>query len=122
VPPGGVQLLAKLHHRRQAGDRPVRDGAADAGQVLHHDPAGANIQVADLGIAHLALGQPDIRAAGAQEGAGAGGPEAVEDGGDRLGHGVVRLVFPPTPAIQDDEHDGLRTGHGQPQADWLRAA
>ena len=46
---------------------PSRDGVADPRQVLHHDAAGADIEVADLGIAHLARRQADVAAGGAQE-------------------------------------------------------
>ena len=32
----------------------VADGLVDPGQVLHHDRAGPEVQVTDLGVAHLA--------------------------------------------------------------------
>ena len=41
------------------------DGLVDAGQVLVNDAAGAEVEVADLAVAHLAVGQADIHAAGA---------------------------------------------------------
>ena len=41
----------------------ILDRLIDPGQVLHHDRAGAEVQMAHLGVAHLPLGQPD-RAAG----------------------------------------------------------
>ena len=40
-------------------ERPVLDGRADAHEVLEQDPAGAQGQVADLRVAHLARWQPD---------------------------------------------------------------
>ena len=85
---------------------------ADARQLLHHDAAGADVQVADLGIAHLAVGQPDIEA-----GRGAARVrrrhEPVERRRVGLADSVVRRLLAPAPAIEDDEHDGAgRAGDG----------
>ena len=41
-------------------DLAARDGVADARQVLHHHAAGADVEMPDLGIAHLARRQADI--------------------------------------------------------------
>ncbi len=37
----------------------VGDRLGDAGQILVDDATGADVQVAHLGVSHLALGQPD---------------------------------------------------------------
>ena len=56
---GAAALPSALRSGRcSAGARsisPRRDGVADARQVLHHHAAGADVEVADLGIAHLAV-------------------------------------------------------------------
>ena len=44
----------------------VGDRLVDPRQILVNDPARAEIQVADFGVAHLAFGQTDIRPARAQ--------------------------------------------------------
>ena len=43
--------------RRVLEEAAVRDRLVDAGEVLLDDRAGAEVQVADLGVAHLARGQ-----------------------------------------------------------------
>ncbi|EHM02537.1 hypothetical protein HMPREF9946_00953 [Acetobacteraceae bacterium AT-5844] len=75
--------------------------------------------MADLRIAHLPIRQADIMAAGVQEGTRPGGPEAVEARGIGLAHGIVRFFLPPAPAIEDNEHDGLRNGHDGLSALWF---
>src|SRR4051812_24466407 len=44
----------------------LRNRLVDPGEVLINDSAGAEIQMAHFGIAHLAFGQPDINSARAQ--------------------------------------------------------
>jgi hypothetical protein len=46
----------------------VSDCLIDARQVLHHDPARPQIEMADLGVAHLALRQPDVKTRSTEEG------------------------------------------------------
>ena len=67
-----------LQHR-VARQRAVGDGLVDARQVLADDRAGAEVEVADLGVAHLPLGQPDRAAAGRQLRVRVARPEVVED-------------------------------------------
>ena len=45
-----------------SASEPSRDRLVDARQVLLDDRAGAEVEVADLAVAHLPLGQPDGRA------------------------------------------------------------
>ena len=93
------------------GEAAVFYGSADAGEFLTDDAAGADVQVADLGVAHLADGEADVAAAGVQEGAWSGLPEAVEVRGGCLGHGIVRLIFAPPETVENKQHDGTRDGH-----------
>ena len=58
--PANAARSTSLRRERAVGDRLV-----DARQVLADDRAGAEVEVADLGVAHLPVGQPDGRAAGA---------------------------------------------------------
>ena len=101
---GLPQALDQADQGRGLLDLAVGDGLADARQVLHHDTAGADVEMSDLGVAHLPLRQADIPARREEEGVGAGVPQTVEGGGARLAHGVVGRVLPPAPAVQDHQH------------------
>ncbi len=62
-------LLGVLERADDLGilhDRIVAASAVDLYQILVDDAAGADIEVADLRIAHLAVGQADVLAVGAQ--------------------------------------------------------
>ena len=45
-------------------------GAADPRQILHDHAAGADVEMADFGIAHLPVRQADVFARGVQEAMG----------------------------------------------------
>ena len=59
--------------------RAPRDRLVDAHQVLRHDRACAQVQVADLRVAHLSLGEANGGAARQQRGVRVGLPQLVED-------------------------------------------
>ncbi len=82
-----------------AGDRLV-----DAGQILHHQPARADVEMADLGISHLSRGQADVLSGGVQESVRTARPQAVERGRARLPDGVVGNIVAPAPAVEHDQH------------------
>jgi len=90
--------------------RPVLDGGINSREFLHHDAAGADIEVADLGIAHLPGRQADDAAGGGEKGARGAGPEPVEIWLARLRDGVVRGVLAPAETVENHEHYGFR-GH-----------
>ena len=99
------QLVDQIGERRRLLDLAVGDGVADARQVLHHHAAGADVEMADLGIAHLARRQADIACPTVRrKRVRAGGPEPVEGRGLGLADGVVGGVLAPAPAVQDDQH------------------
>jgi hypothetical protein len=85
-------------------DLAARQRLADARQVLHHHAAGADVEMADFGIAHLTRRQADILAGGHQQRVRAGGPEPVEIGRARLPDGVVCDFVTPAPAVHDHQH------------------
>ena len=58
----------------------VLNGTGDPGQVLKHHPAGADVGVAHLAVAHLPLGQTHIQTGGGQSGVGIFGKELVQTG------------------------------------------
>ena len=81
-------------------------GLVDAHDVLPHDAAGADVEVADLGVAHEALGQADGERRGVELNV-AGGVlgEAVHDGGLGGGDGVAlggRVGRRDAPAVNHD--------------------
>ena len=93
----------------------VGDRVVDPGQVLLDDRAGAEVEVADLGVAHLSLRQADVTALGGELGVRELLPEPVEDRGlgkrDRVaGPGSAR----PQPSRMTSASEG-RTGPGGPR-------
>ena len=122
---GRLQLADQLDERRRLGDAAVLDGVADARQFLHHHAAGADVEVADLGVAHLAVGQADIAAGGVQEGVRAALPQPVEVRLARLADGIVGGVLAPAEAVEDHQHhrpNRLRHGATPPASGALRSA
>ena len=57
---------AKAGQFRMGGQRAVLHRGIDPGQVLHDDPARADIHVPDFGIADLPVGKSDIAPRGGQ--------------------------------------------------------
>ena len=103
--------LAGLDERRALEERAVGDGGVDARQVLEHRPAGAEVQVADLGVAHLAGAagrRPRPRPAGARAASARGAPRQA--GMRRRGDRVRGRVVADAEAVEDDEDDGTRPG------------
>ena len=96
-------LERRAEERRVLEERAVLDRLVHAHQVLVEDPAGADRQVADLGVAHLAGRQADRLAGGVERRVRVLGPEPVEDG--RVGEldGVARAGRRAAPAVEDDE-------------------
>ena len=62
------QLAAELDQRRELVELAALDALGDADEVLRHHPAGAEVEVAHLAVAHLAFGQADGQAAGVEQG------------------------------------------------------
>ena len=99
----------------------VLDHQIDARDVHVHDAAGADVEVADFAVAHLAFGQPDKRAAGVNQRVGILAQQAVvgwlarERDGIGFGFGAI------SPAVEDDENERFRTGHKFAFSSWLLA-
>src|SRR5262249_15866956 len=79
----------------------------DAGQILQHETAGTDVEVSDLGVAHLPRWQADVLARRMQEGVWAGRPQVVEAGSPRLADAVIGRLLAPAPAVKPDQR--LRT-------------
>ena len=70
APCGGNQLF----ERGPVGQAAVMYRGPDARQLLAHDTPGADVEVADFGVAHLAVRKAHIVSVGAQEGVRTGLP------------------------------------------------
>ena len=57
---GVLEFFDQRAQRACALDLAARNRTVDAGQVLRHHASGADIEVADFGITHLAVGKADI--------------------------------------------------------------
>ncbi len=65
------------------GQGTVLDRLVDPGEVLHHDGPGTEVEMPDLRIAHLPLGEPDGTAAGGELGVRVARPTARRTPGSR---------------------------------------
>ena len=68
------------------------------------DPPGTDVQVADLGIAHLPLGQADVAALGVDQGVRRGLQQGVPVRQVGLGERVVGGLLAVAPAVEDQQH------------------
>jgi len=93
-------------------DTAGRNRVVDPRQVLHHNAACADVEMTNLGIAHLAIGQADIASRGPQERVRTCGPETIEIRGVSLPNGIVGRIFAPAPAIQYGQHHRTTFLHG----------
>ena len=84
-------------------ERAVSDRAVHALQVLEENPAGADRQVADLGVPHLTRRQPDGLPRGLQRRVRVVAPEPVEDRRAREVDRVAGAGRRAAPAVEDDE-------------------
>ena len=107
---GGDSFLQNLVFREGA----VTDGEVDAGEFLVNDAAGAEVEVADLGISHLALGQADLQAAGLESAPGIVLIETVvdrcfgEEGGIALFLRTGAAGGIDAPTVTNEEKNGSR--------------
>ena len=99
---------------QQGGTRietPVRDRRVDPRQILEDRATGTEVQVADLGVAHLPGRQPDGVLRRAQDRVRPAGQEAAPHRHRRGGDGV-RGGIPADPEfVEDDQDDRARAGH-----------
>src|SRR5579863_270688 len=109
-----------LHGREQHGMREelaVLDHQVDARDVHVHDAAGTDVEMPDLAVAHLPLGQADERSTCVNQRVGILAQQAVVSGlacqsdGVGLGFGAV------SPAVENDQDEGFGSRHSSP---WSR--
>jgi hypothetical protein len=94
--------------------RALGECLGNAGQILINDASGAEIEVAHFRIAHLALGQADIQAAGAQAAMRVSRQEMIvkrrlaQHGGIAVAFGAFGRARIDAPTVADDENDRIR--------------
>lgn len=107
--------LAPVRHGRFEDivreDVTAGDHIVDARDVHLDDTAGADTEVANLAVAHLAFGQADERAVGTNGRVRKLFPQALEIRLARRGNGVIFGIGIVTPAIHDGEDEGS-AAHG----------
>ena len=81
----------------------VGDGLGDPGQVLEHHPAGADVGVAHLTVAHLSCGKAHVQAGGLEGGVGKLPEKLVQPGGGGGLDGVAVGGVGEAEAVHDDE-------------------
>ena len=99
------EMGAKVQERPKPEEGAGSDAVRDSNQILHHDPARAEVQVADFAVPHLAVGEADRRAARLEERLRRAVPEPVPDGGPAQLDRVMRRLGSVAPAVQNDQRD-----------------
>ena len=103
---GGALLQAGVHGVPVGGifiKAPVGNGLGDPGQVLEHHPAGADVGVAHLAVAHLPVRQAHVQAGGPERGVGILPEKLVQPGRGGGADGVALRLLPQAEAVHDDE-------------------
>jgi hypothetical protein len=119
-------LLEGFDQHGHGGEFAIADAFVDAGEVLIHHAAGTEIEMADFTIAHLAVWQADVFAAGTDGAAWIGGVEVIverglrQQGGVAIGGGLSFTAGIDAPAVADDENYRF-FGHGL-GGQWVKFA
>ena len=108
----GAPAFAGSEQRGPGEERTVIDRRIDARQVLEHGPAGPEVQVADLRVAHLARRQPHRVLRRAQHAMRPLGEQSSPRRHGRRGDRVTRTAVADPEPVEHDEHDrsGPRPG------------
>ena len=92
-----------MDQRRFLKERSVLNVLGDAGQLLIDDAARADVEVADLAVAHLAVGQAHVHAAGADLGMRIAGHERIQPGRALLIDRIALMSGIDAEAVHDDK-------------------
>ena len=104
-------MLHRREQHRMREEFSVLDHLIDAGDVHVNDATGADVEMSDFAVAHLAFGQADKRAAGVNQRVGIFAQQAVINRLARKGDGIGFGFGAVTPAVEDDENEWFRTRH-----------
>ena len=101
-----AQLFDEFDQRRQRSDLAFFDRPVDAWQSLGNDAPGADIHVADFGIAELTARQTHIGRGGLEQAVRAARRQPVPDRFFGLSDGIMIGFDAVTPAVEDAENEG----------------
>ena len=107
---GGIEPLAlvdRAHQRFVFEEITVLNGLGDAGQLLIHDAARADIGVTDLGVAHLTVRQADIQTGSADIGHRVFLKDLVQIRRVRRLDRIALLFIAMAEAVHNDQSRGL---------------
>src|SRR5262249_61447807 len=96
---------------RRPLDIAASERRVDARQILQHETAGADVEMSDLGIAHLPRWQADVLARRMQESVRAGRRQVVEVRSPRLTDGVIGRLLWPAPTVECDQRPRTALRH-----------
>ena len=107
---GAYRLIDRATDGRIVEELAVANGLGHPGEVLVHDAAGAEVHMADLGVAHLPVRQAHVHAAAGDQTMGLGGAQVIVH--RRVGSvdGVVLGAVAVAEAIEDDQYQGFGRG------------
>jgi hypothetical protein len=101
----GTELGTQLHERWELIELAGLDALGDADEILRDYPAGPEVQMAYLAVAHLTFREPYRESAGVEESARIAAPEPVPDRGIGQLDRVSIAFGPVAPAVQNHEDD-----------------
>ena len=100
---GGLDIVVDRLYLGVLEEFMVTDGHVDLDEVLVDHAAGAQVHVADLGVAHLPVRQTDVFAAGLQVAVRIFRTQAVDDRRALRPDGVGIIVFALAPTVEDHQ-------------------
>ena len=116
LPPARTRILHRVQQHRLGEELAILNHQLDAGAVHVNNAPGADVEMADFAVAHLAVWQTYIFAAGVNQRVGIFAQQAVIGGFVRHGDGVGLDFSAITPAVENDKNEWFRTSHK-----WLLA-
>lgn len=96
----------------------VADRFGHASEVLIHHAAGAQVHVADFGVAHLPVRQTDIHAGPGDQAVRHGLVQAIKDRHLRCVDRIAVVAVAVTEAVKDDQNQRFRRGSHESHS-WL---
>ena len=99
---GAGRLAGALQHG-VLEEAAVGNRFVDPGQVLRDDRTRTEVEVPNLGVPHLAVGEADVAPAGRQRGVRVAIPQAVENQRRSLADRVARAGWREAPTIEHDQ-------------------
>jgi len=103
---GGPAVSGEVSQHLVSSEVALIDRLVDPDQVLPDHPSRPEIEVPDLAVPHLTLGEADPEAARLEKGAGGvSRPEPMPHRGLRQFDGVSFPLLPVSPPIKDEQDD-----------------